>query len=238
MEWVVTLSGNAHVLEELSKVFNTPDTCIQRDNEHFVLKSRDWVDFTSCEQVRDHTNEILASLNGAAKLSLGSHSSITIGSISKIHNDGSRHTYVSVKFVAAPATITISARITRADGTIEEFHPADPVVTWMDLSQRDANVKRALYLIENDFETWYGLYKVYEVIREDVGDIPGKGWCAQAELKRFTQTANSPEAIGVGARHGKKIPAPPDPMSLSSAKAFIKNLIYEWFKEKQIQYNI
>ena len=123
-----------------------------------------------------------------------------------------------------------------ADGTIEEDCPAEPVVAWLELSKRDAHVKRALYLIKDEFETRSGLYKVYEVIQEDVGNIPKKGWCNLAELKRFKQTANSPEALGVDARHGEMIPAPPDPMSLSSAKSLIRRLLDEWFKEKRTHY--
>lgn len=126
MEWVVTLSGSAHTLEELSKVFNSPDLCIQKDHNVFVLKSRDFADLGSYDQVRDHTTEILTSLNGAAKLSLGSGSPIKIGSISEIRDDGTRHTYVSAAVVGASATITCSVVVIHADGTIEESHPADP----------------------------------------------------------------------------------------------------------------
>jgi hypothetical protein len=39
MEWVVTLSGGAHALEELSKEFDTPDLCIQRENGEFKIVS-------------------------------------------------------------------------------------------------------------------------------------------------------------------------------------------------------
>lgn len=237
MEWVVTLSGSAHILEELSKVFDTPEICIQKDHDAFVLKSRDFADLVSYDKVRDHTTEILTSLNGAAKLSLGSGSPIKIGSISEIRDDGTRHAYVSVaSSIVASATCSIS-RI-HADGTIEESHPADPAIVWMALSRRDAHVKKALRLIENDFETWYGLYKVFEIIREDAGNIAKRGWCTRAELKKFTQTANSPDALGVNARHAKAIPAPSDPMSLSSAASFIRKLMSAWLKEKKAQYDL
>lgn len=41
MEWVVTLSGGAHALEELSKEFDTPDLSIRRENGEFNLRSKD-----------------------------------------------------------------------------------------------------------------------------------------------------------------------------------------------------
>jgi len=237
MEWVVTLSGDVHTLEELLKVFNSPEICIQKDHDAFVLKSKDFADLISDDQVREHTTEILISLNGAAKLALGSCSPIKIEHISKIRDDGTRHVYISATS-SIMSSVTCSITIIHRDGTIEEDCPAAPVIHWMALSKRDEHVKRALHLIENDFETWDGLYKVYEVIQEDVGNIPEKGWCTEAELKRFKQTANSPEALGVDARHGKMIPAPPDPMSLSSAESFIRRLMSAWLKEKKVQHGL
>lgn len=243
MEWVVTLSGSAHVLEELSKVLDTPEICIQKDHDAFVLKSRDFADLCSDDQVRNHTTEILTSLNGVAKLTLGSSSPITIEHISEIRDDGTRHAYVSVaSSIVVSATCSVSLihadGTIHIDGTIEESHPAYPANAWMALSERDAHVKKALHLIGNDFETWYGLYKVFEIIREDAGNIVKRRWCIEAELKRFTQTANSPDALGVNARHAKAIPSPPNPMSLSSAKSFIRELINTWLEEKKDQHGL
>ena len=116
--------------------------------------------------------------------------------------------------------------------------PQIPPIIWMALSKRDAHVKKALRLIENDFETWYGLYKVFEIIRQDAGNIVKRGWCTEAELRRFTQTANSPDALGLNARHAKTIPAPPDPMSLSSAASFIRKLMSAWLEEKKVQHDL
>ncbi len=110
-----------------------------------------------------------------------------------------------------------------------------PVVTWVELSKKDPHVAWVLRLIGYDFETWSGLYKIYEAIEADVGNIPRKGWCTKTELRKFKQTANSPEALGVHARHGKVIQAPPDPVSLSSAKSLIRRLLNEWFKMKRAQ---
>lgn len=238
MEWVVTLSGSAQLLEELSKVFNSPDLCIQKEHDAFVLKSRDFADLGSYDQVRDHTTEILTSLNGAAKLSLGSGSPIKIGSISEIRGDGTRHAYITMTS-SIVVSATCSVTVIHADGTIEEDRPAAPVVTWFELSKRDARVKWALRLIENDFETWPGLYKIYDVIEEDVGYIPRKGWCTETELKRFKRTANSQGALDVHARHGwMDSPPPAHPMPFSSAESLIRRLLDKWFEVKKAQYGL
>lgn len=197
MEWIVTLSGGAHALEELAKVFDTPDLCIQRGNGEFNLRSEEFRDLSSQEDVQESATKILPALNGATKLAaLGPHTPITIGSISRINDDGTRHAYVTVT-ASIVVSATCSVTVIHADGTVEEDCPAAPVVTWFELSKRDAHVAWALRLIENDFETYPGLYKIYEVIREDVGSIPKKSWCTETALKRFTWTANSRKALDV-----------------------------------------
>lgn len=238
MEWVVTLSGGSYTLGELAKVFDTPDLCIQRENGGFNLRSEKFRDFTSHEEVQDHVNEILPALNSATKLTpLDSHTPIEVGSISRIDDDGTRHAYVTMTS-SIVVSATCSVTVIRADGTIEEDRPAAPVVIWFEISKRDPHVAWALRLIGDDFETYSGLYKVYEAIEGDVGSIPRKGWCTETELKRFKRTANSPEALGVDARHGEMIPAPPDPMSPSTAKSLIRRLLDEWFEEKRAQYGL
>ena len=43
MEWIIQLSGDSSDLEELSKVFTSPDLCIQKDGENFLLKSENFI---------------------------------------------------------------------------------------------------------------------------------------------------------------------------------------------------
>ncbi len=237
MEWVVTLSGGARALEELSKVFDTPDLCIQKENTGFSLKSEKFKDFASYEEVQESVTNILSTLNSATKFVLGFNTPVTIGSITKIRDDGTSHGYITVTSSLA-VSHTCSVTVIRADGTIEEDCPAEPIVTWFELSKRDPHVAWALRLIGDDFKTWSGLYKIYEAIEADVGSIPGKGWCTKTELGRFKRTANSPGALGVRARHGAMGSPPTDPMSLSSAKSLIRRLLNKWFEMKQTQYGL
>ena len=189
------------------------------------MRSKGFGNFTSHEEVQESVTKILPALNGATKLAaLGSYTPITIGSISEIRDDGTKFAYLSATS-SVVASVTCSITVIHADGTIEEDLPAAPVVTWFELSKRDARVKWALRLIENDFETWSGLYKIHEVIKGDVGNIPRKGWCTETELKRFKRTANNQGALDVHARHGKMDSPPPDPMSYPSAKSLIWKLL-------------
>lgn len=237
MEWIVTLSGDNHFLEELSKSFNGAEICIQKENGNYVLKSDRFADLSTEQDVRDHAEKLLQLLKGPAKLALGNGPAIKIDHILQIREDGTKHYFVHV---TEYITLSCSAEVTvfNVDGTVEEHHPADAAAHWVSLSQKDPAVKMMFDQVSDDFENWHGLYNVFDIIREDVGDIPRKGWCDAGELRRFTQTANSKEAVGVKARHGKWISAPSNPMSVSEAKGLMKNIITEWLQEKAILYGL
>jgi len=233
MEWIVTLSGDNHFLEELSKSFNSADICIQKENGNYILKSDRFADLSTDQDVRDHAETLLQLLKGPAKLALGNGPAIIIEHVLQIRDDRPRHYFVYLS-ECVTLSCSVDERIINPDGTVEEHHPADAALDWVRLSQKEPAVKMMFDQVSDDFENWHGLYNVFDIIREDVGDIPEKGWCDAGELKRFTRTANSKEAVGVKARHGKWISAPCNPMSLSEAKGLIKKIITEWLQEKAI----
>jgi len=237
MEWIVTLSGDNHFLEELSKSFNSADICIQKENGSYILKSDRFADLSTDQDVRDHAEKLLQLLKGPAKLALGNGPAIKIEHVLQIRDDGKRHYFVYLS-ECVTLSCSVDTRIINPDGTVEEHHPADAALDWVRLSQKDPAVKMMFDQVSDDFENWHGLYNIFDIIREDVGDIPKKGWCDAGELKRFTQTANSKEAVGVKARHGKWISAPCNPMSLSEAKGLITKIITEWLQEKAIHYGL
>jgi len=233
MEWIVTLSGDNHFLEELSKSFNSADICIQKENGNYILKSDRFADLSTDQDVRDHAETLLQLLKGPAKLALGNGPAIIIEHVLQIRDDRPRHYFVYLS-ECVTLSCSVDERIINPDGTVEEHHPADAALDWVRLSQKEPAVKMMFDQVSDDFENWHGLYNVFDIIREDVGDIPEKGWCDAGELKRFTRTANSKEAVGVKARHGKWISAPCNPMSLSEAKGLITKIITEWLQEKAI----
>jgi len=79
-------------------------------------------------------------------------------------------------------------------------------------------------------------YKILEIIELDVGgSIYQEGWTNKSEATRFTQTANSAEALGDAARHAKKhVAAQPKPMAIQEAQRFIRLLLEKWIDSKLI----
>ncbi|MCE8424927.1 MAG: hypothetical protein J5U17_04025 [Candidatus Methanoperedens sp.] len=130
----------------------------------------------------------------------------------------------------------MSISATESEGTIQEIHQADPIPKWVTAAKHNTNVTKALRLFGAGTHDWVSLYRIYEVIENDVGGkskIIKKGWTTDKAIRRFKYTANSPGAIGDEARHGnQKEPSPKDPMALSEAKFLIETILHNWLRLK------
>lgn len=96
-------------------------------------------------------------------------------------------------------------------------------------------VAHALTLFARE-PTWVELYKVMEVVADDVGGLHAldrSGFIDAKERDRFSQTANSMHAAGHDARHAAARIKPPEvPMSLGEATALIRGLLGLWMLSK------
>jgi hypothetical protein len=234
MEWVVQLSGDSGDLEELSKVFTTPELCISKDKDNFLLKSEEFRSCSSPDEVRKISADILTSMNAGILLSLDARKKLENDGILQIDDAGHKHYFLKAS-VSAHMRCSASMSILHADGTEEVFHPADPVQAWIKIAATDAKVTKAFSFINNDFNSWYGLYKVLEVLEEDHFGPVMRGGKYKKMADEFTKTANSFTTTGIDARHAteRAHPIPKKPMTLSEAKSFFKMLLQEWLREKE-----
>ncbi len=104
--------------------------------------------------------------------------------------------------------------------------------SWMKLAEEDEIVKNVFRQITEFEPNWINLYKVYEIVNKDAGRTKIEQW-TNKKIGLFTHTANSQSAIGDDARHGvDKHDPPKEPMSLSEARALIRNLLKQWLQWK------
>ena len=79
------------------------------------------------------------------------------------------------------------------DGNIiQEIRPADEVPKWVNLGYVDEAVERALRLYGKQLD-WVGLYRIYEVIEQDVGginNIAENDWSSKTKIKAFLNGLN------------------------------------------------
>ena len=148
MTWVIQLAGDTSDLSALAQSLTGTGVNLSHDGQNYVLTSDTFQDVDDANTIREKAENIVYLLNGATRLALNAGQSIRVGAAYRSRSDGTREIVAFVE----PAVIHFRAmaptvKVTHADGTAEEFHPADPVRTWMPLALSDdaiANVFRIL----------------------------------------------------------------------------------------------
>lgn len=235
MKWEVQISGDAQDLKELSNSLRDSDLRIlERNGQHFFESSR-FDNLAKSEEVSSLASDVLSVLTGAVHLSLGGRTPLLVANVATVGPDGQRNVFITASDTAY-ARDTAHVEITGSNGTVEVINPADEVPSWVRLGLADPKVAKALRLLGTQEHNWGNLYRIYEVIEEDVGKIDNitqYGWATKTSIKRFKHTANSPGAIGDASRHGKEPTSPPsDPMALSEARALVQVLLHNWLRWK------
>ena len=211
MEWRVNLSGEDTDLEELSKSFNSETLKIWEDEGNYILGSSDFNGVAEADIVLKKSEEILTSINAASKVIQSLQKPISISGIESLNENGKSTRYIS------PESVASVVRMGRPTVLI------------------DSKAEVLNYLKAESTEM-ANLYKIYEIIRANVGSdksMRDNGWASMSQFKSFRTTANSPHAMGYKARHGVwREQLPKNPMSLNEAESLILHLVKCWFDSK------
>ncbi len=231
--WLVRLKGEKFDLEDFPSLLRSPEHTVIEGNGSYYLKSSDFDSLSSADEVRERGIAIIDMLNGAMKLHIHDFRGVFEDGVTLIKEEGSRHHYVYLGGSIA-ARVKVSATVTTSKGTQQIGPQPSGVESWLSLAKGDKAVADALHFFREN--TWISLYKVYEIIRDDVGGeeaITTKGWATKKRLKRFTRTAQSRAALGDYARHASKKYTPPaQPMPIPEAESLIRGILLSWFRSK------
>jgi hypothetical protein len=236
--WAVQLAGDATDLAALAQSLTGSDINVTHDGQDYVLISDQFAENDEAAAVRQKAEGLVAILSGACRLALDAIHSIRVGAVYRRPVDGKRELFVfpepAVIRFRAFATVTL----THADGTSEEFHPADPVKQWAELALENDAIADVFRLLASGTLDWVNLYRIFEIVVSDVGGldaIDANGWATKASVKVFKHTANSPGALGLDARHGAESTQPPkEPMNISEARALVNSLVHAWLRAKVV----
>jgi hypothetical protein len=211
-------------------------TSIIREADKFTLRSQSFDALIEPRSVVEKAKDMLAMLSGTARLMLDGRTSMSVGGIYRVREDGGRD------YVLIPETGSLQLRgfaptiiIRRGDGTKNISRPTDGIALLLTLSTTDDAIAKALRLRNEDTLGWVGLYRIYEVIESDIGRsaILVNGWASDADIRLFKHSANSVKAAGDQARHGKETHAPPvKPFSLTEARTLVDTLLRAWLAHK------
>lgn len=232
-KWRVRLAGQPAALQELSELLNAHDLTVMKEADQYFLTGVELdalLDtLTDPDEAQERVAALLGSIYGAIELHFPSFEGPNILGIAQIRGDGAQ-TYLSFNVLgplAPKGIVSIASRSVPSEVRAKEV---EDFKKRMEVAKGDPHVQTALRLLGLYGVTWDNLYRIYEVIGDDLNEsVWTRGWITREQIRRFTQTANSRQAIGDVARHGyDKFQPPRNPMSLSEATSLIRILLREW----------
>ena len=234
-KWLVRLKGERFDLEDLPQLLCSSELSIIEENNAFYLRSSKFDSLTSLDDVHERASAFIKIINSVAKFYRQDFLEVSEDVITRIDDDDKRQHYVSLEGTIIPrGKVSAQPTVTTANETEQVTTQPSQLQSLLELAQKHKVIADALSFYRDD--AWISLYKVYEIIRDDVGGTPRllkQSWVADAEISRFTQTAQSRAALGDSARHAsEKYHAPSQPMTISEARTLIHTILSRWVSSK------
>jgi hypothetical protein len=241
--WKVELKGHPRILRKVAERLTKGVMRITQEEDRFFLLSDRFDPEAQAPTIEREAIHCLNSLNGVAVLELGAWEQITHGGLIRVDENG-RCNYVlqlqcgSHMLFGDEVTLTVRDK----DGNVilaKEL--PNPIPDWLILSFDNEAVSDVLRWWGTREHDWFWLYKIYELIEEDVA---GKKQSAQLArvlcvsreaIQQFQETACDPgkERGGETARHAVPTRSPQfKPMPIGDAQDLIKALIRRWLDHK------
>jgi hypothetical protein len=226
---LVQLTGDNIDIDDIKLGFNATEWKISKESDGYYLTSEEFDEDFDHNEILSQVNLLLDVLNGAANIIHRDHKKIGTGSLIEVDENGQRNIFISIheRVIAGDRC---NAELVRA-GNIVESSPSK-IQDWVTKAKTHESVRDALHFF-NEI-TWWNLYKVFEIIRDDVkGQKQLYTIINKAELSRFTRAAQSRELIGDDARHASKSFTPPHKkLTLEDASNTIIKLFENWINSK------
>lgn len=240
--WQVQLEGDVSDLEFLTQSTLADGYKVVRDGQHsrYLYESDSFQQCSTSEEVLQRAADELAVLSGLLMLERNARESLRSGAVYRLDADGGKDIFLHLQdSIRVRGEVgSLGAVVTDDSGqVITRPPPASRVASLSKLSSADASVAKVLRLLSaHDAMTWVGLYRIYEVIEDDIGGqhkLEKRSWGTPEDLKRFKHSANSVQVGGDNSRHGKEHQAPPkDPMKLEEAEGYVRLMINNWLAHK------
>ena len=234
MTWRVQISGEKVDLEALSISFKDDDRRLVVEDDKYFLESLNFESTSDSAEVLKMAIDLAAVLSGVARLAYGARIPLMVGHIERVRPDGVKDVFVQLTGPPAMRALLGNLKVDAPGASEAETETADQPHRWIRVADEDEAVSKALRLFGSDAKDWVGLYRLFEVIQQDVGEIAAE-WATAKSIERFRRTANSPTASGDLARHGKERTQPPkNSMDLFEARALIEVILHCWMRAKDI----
>lgn len=220
---LVELEGDKLDIEELQSGLSSGNWTITKEGCKYYLNSDILDELSTNRQIADKAAEFIDIINGAANILYIDHGKVKIGNHKIVKDNKTNYVLMTetgyCKLKSQP----------RKTFLVEDKEISKPTIeTWLVKSQTNRDILDILHFF-NEI-TWWNLYKIYEIIRDDVGGQKGLTKIGnKTELNHFTQAAQSRELLGDKARHAsKKYKPPTNKLTIDHATDIIVRLFKNW----------
>jgi hypothetical protein len=158
VHWFARLEGDSDALDELASVLADGQIAIHKQAGSYFLTANHFNDVSDADEVLQKFQGLVASLGGFGLLYLNEPTSIHVAGIRGTNEDGSGVGIVQFQTDA----------VIQGPKAGPSYRP-DLLVTLLWKSVSDELVAKASRLWSTGVFDWVNLYRLYEVIKEDVG---------------------------------------------------------------------
>jgi hypothetical protein len=245
MPWIVTVVGSK---EDVSRLLEAVPSEVGPGSDERSARLLVVVPDDAGNADRDakpRIDALVARLNGLGKLRWGrAFDGVEIRETRRVDEDGRE---AIVAFVGAATAYVTHEQMVKIARQLGHTPPEDPpglgeinalsLPDVFGLAATEPAVATALRLVElahegEDYLDWRFAYCAWELVKDHAQRAAlnpiALGWWTDGERRRFTATANSPEALGVRARHARPQGLPRRRMTEKEASWFVRRVVTRW----------
>jgi len=224
MTWEIRLHGDSQSLRRFGELFAAGDPIVEQDADGYYVLKATAMETVDRADATTRAEEVVEVLNGAARL-------IDPSIITAVRFGQHVRHPVHGTYAVVSSALEVRWRV-------ESNDPADSASfarEYFRLAFRNGAVAKVLRLLCDRHLEWAVLWKIYEVIIDDLGSkeaLLATGWTNKSQLSSFGAAANRPDISGDKARHARSRGAPPAhaPLTLKQGQSYILRLARNWLQ--------
>lgn len=226
------LEGHSFDLDAVEHLFRTGDPQVAQDEDGYYLTSPSLdPHFRDSTRLQDTAMSLLNQVNGAARVHDAGFRPVRL--VGRYSDGTNAHHVVVVADTAEARDHVFAAALVVNGAPAPEQPPQGP--KYLDVAKREPDAAEVLRILGKDIAalSWFDLYKVYEIVRDNVGGnkntLVQNGWITQSELLGFVNSSNTASISRDDARHARGTPQSADTMDVTQARDVISRLVRHWF---------
>jgi len=227
-QWRVRLNGNS--LSRLSELMNSPSASILVEGTEYYLISELFATSLEIGDLNRIADDLVNKIGDAAFVQTGVLHGLTVHSIVKVHDDGTRTHSMTVNM---NVTVNVEMGATRiaVNGDLVDYKLSQTLSIGraLDAALRDPKIAETFALFSRKRDDWTQLCNVICLVRDAIGgDVPA-AWVSTAKIEALERTAQTRETAGDTARHANARYDPPkNPMPLNEAQRIVQQILQQW----------